>query len=177
MKKLAILLVLLISPMIAMAQNPFDKFENEDDVSSVIVTKNMFKLLSTIDFESDDPEVQDYKELVNSLNNIKIFTTDNPSVAKRMNDAVAGYVSGSGSLSELMRVKEDDKNIKFYSKEGKNENYVSELLMHMVGNVDGEKLSVIMSITGDIDLKKISKLTKDLNVPGSEELKNLDKKN
>ena len=177
MKKLAILIVLLISPLVITAQNTFDSFENEDDVTSVIVTKNMFKLLSKIDFESNDPEVQDYKELVNSLENIKIFTTDNPSVASRMNSAVSSYVSSSGSLSELMRVKEDDKNIKFYSKEGKDENHVSELLMHLVGDVEGENMSVIMSITGDIDLKKISKLTQDLNVPGSEELKKIDKKN
>ncbi len=68
-------------------------------------------------------------------------------------------------------------NIKFYSKEGKNDNYVSELLMHLTGNIDGEDRTIIMKITGNIDLKKISKLTSDLNMPGSEELKNLDKKN
>ena len=47
MKKLAILIVLLISPLVITAQNTFDSFENEDDVTSVIVTKNMFKLLSS----------------------------------------------------------------------------------------------------------------------------------
>ena len=48
--------------------------------------------------------------------------------------------------------------------------------MHMVGDVDGKKMTVIMSITGNIDLKQISKLTQELNVPGSEELKNIDTK-
>lgn len=174
MKKLAIVIAILVSPLVASAQT-FDSFEGKKDVTSVVVTKNMFKLLSKIDFESSDPEVQEYKELVNSLENIKVFTTDNPDVAKQMNDAVAGYVSGSGKLAELMRIKEEDKNIKFYSKEGRNENYVSELLMHMIGDVDGKNLAVIMSITGDIDLKKISKLTQDLKVPGSEHLKDIDK--
>ena len=69
------------------------------------------------------------------------------------------------------------KNIKFYSKEGKSENFVSELLMHLTGNIDGEDRTIIMSITGKIDLKKISKLTSDLNMPGSKELKNIDQKN
>ncbi|KAA3623239.1 MAG: DUF4252 domain-containing protein, partial [Flavobacterium sp.] len=41
---------------------------------------------------------------------------------------------------------------------------------------EGKDGTMIMSITGNIDLKKISKLTKDLKVPGSEELKNIDKK-
>ena len=71
---------------------------------------------------------------------------------------------------------DDDKNIKFYSKEGKSDNFVSELLMHLTGNIDGEDRTIIMSITGKIDLKKISKLTSDLNMPGSEELKNIDQK-
>ncbi len=175
MKKLAILLAIIFAPMVISAQT-FDSFEDEKDVSSVIVTKNMFKLLSKIDLESDDPEAQEYMELVNNLDNIKVYTTENPEVAQRMNSAVTNYVGKSKDLSELMRVKDDGKNIKFYSKEGKNENFVSELLMHLKGDVDGKKMTVIMSITGNIDLKKISKLTHDLKVPGSEQLKNIEKK-
>ena len=176
MKKLTILIALILAPMVASAQNAFDSFEDEKDVSSVVVTKNMFKLLSKIDLESDDPEVKEYMELVDNLDNIKIFTTENASVAKRMDAAVTSYVAKSSALAELMRVKDDGKNIKFYSKEGKNENFVSELLMHLTGDVDGKNMTVIMSITGNIDLKQISKLTKDLNVPGSENLKDIDKK-
>jgi hypothetical protein len=137
----------------------------------------MFKLLAKIDLESNDPETKEYLELVNNLENIKIYTTENVEVAKRMDAAVEKYLGKSKGLSELMRVKDDGKNIKFYSKEGSDENHVSELLMHLSGNVDGEDRTVIMSITGNIDLKKISKLTSDLNMPGSEELKNVEKHN
>ncbi|PKA83949.1 uncharacterized protein DUF4252 [Ulvibacter sp. MAR_2010_11] len=175
MKKLAVLIALIIAPLVATAQS-FDSFENEKDVTSVVVTKNMFKLLSKIDLESNDPDAKEYMELVNNLENIKIYTTSNPEVADRMNTAVTGYISKSKGLSELMRVNDDGKNIKFYSKEGKNENFVSELFMHLNGMIDGKMTTVIMSITGNIDLKKISKLTQDLKVPGSEELKNIDKK-
>lgn len=174
MKKIAILITILFAPMVVSAQT-FDSFEDEKDVTSVIVTKNMFKLLSKIDVESEDPEAKEYMSLINNLENIKIYTTENPEVAKRMNSAVIAYIGKNKALSELMRVKEDGKNIKFYSKEGKNENFVSELLMHLDGNIDGKATSVIMSITGNIDLKQISKLTRDMNVPGSEELKNIDK--
>jgi ATP phosphoribosyltransferase len=177
MKKLAILMAILVAPMLMSAQNVFDSFEDERDVSSVVVTKNMFKLLSKLDLESNDPEAKEYLELVNNLDNIKIYTTENEEVASRMDAAVATYLSKSSGLSELMRVKDDGKNIKFYSKEGKNENFVSELLMHLTGNIEGDDRTIIMSITGNIDLKKISKLTSDLNMPGSEELKNIDKKN
>lgn len=176
MKKIAIIIALAIMPMVSWAQNAFDSFEDEKDVTSVVVTKNMFKLLSKMDLNSTDPEAQEYLKMVNGLDNIKIFTTENPAMAQKMDAAVSKYVAGSSNLGELMRVKDDGKNIKFYSKDGKNENYVSELLMHLDGIVDGKPMTVIMSITGNIDLKQISKLTEDLKVPGSDQLKNIDKK-
>src|SRR5690606_4193438 len=115
MKKIAILLTMAILPMISWGQNAFDSFENEKDVSAVVVTKNMFKLLSKMDLNSNDPEAQAYLNMVNNLENIKIFTTENASIAKRMDDAVAKYIASSKDLGELMRVKEDGKNIRFYS--------------------------------------------------------------
>ena len=176
MKKLAILIALVVAPMLVNAQNAFDAFEDENDVTSVVVTKNMFKLLAKIDLESNDPETKEYLDLVNNLDNIKIYTTENVEVAERMDAAVAKYLGNSKGLSELMRIKDDGKNIKFYSKEGSDENHVSELLMHLTGDIDGEERTIIMSISGNIDLKKISKLTNDLNMPGSDELKNLENK-
>lgn len=177
MKKVIILLALFITPFAVSAQGSFDSFENEKDVTSVIVTKNMFKLLSKMDLDSDDPEVKDYLNMIDNLNDIKIFTTDNPEVAGRMTSKVTSYVKGNRALSELMRIKEDGKNIKFYSKEGSNENFVSELLMHLDGVMEGEPMTVVMSITGNIDLKQIGKLAEELKVPGSEELKNIKKEN
>lgn len=88
---------------------------------------------------------------------------------------VSSYL-GKGSLEQLMRVNDGGRNIKFYSKPGRNENYVSELFMFMEGEKDGKPISVIMSITGDIDLTQLSKLASDLKVPGAEELKKVEKK-
>ncbi|MEL6812979.1 MAG: DUF4252 domain-containing protein [Bacteroidota bacterium] len=176
MKKLAILVAFMITPMLVSAQGVFDSYEDENDVTSVVVTKNMFKLLSKIEVESDDPEVQEYMSMVNSLDNIKVFMTENESIGARMKSDVQKYVNSSSGLEELMRVKDDGKNVKFYSKQGKDENHVSELLMFLDGEMEGKDGTVVMSITGDIDLKQISKLTKELNVPGSDELKNVKKK-
>lgn len=175
MKKLGILIAFLIVSNLTFGQSAFDSFENERDVTSVVVTKNMFKLLSKMDLNSTDPEAQEYLTMVNDLDNIKIFTTENSAVAKKMNIAVTDYLASSKSLGELMRIKDEGKNIRFYSKEGKNDNFVSELLMHLDGVIDGKPTTVIMSITGNVDLRKISQLTKDLKVPGSEELSKLEK--
>lgn len=177
MKKLAILVAFMIAPILVSAQSMFDSYEDENDVTSIVVTKNMFKLLSKIEIESDDPEVRAYMEMVNNLDNIKVFITENESIRARMKADVKKYVSSSNGLEELMRINDDGKNVKFYSRQGKDENHVSELLMFLDGKMDGKEGTVIMSITGNIDLKQISKLTKELNVPGSDELKNVEKKN
>ena len=77
-----------------------------------------------------------------------------------------------------MRIKDSGKNIKFYSKsDGKNDDIVKELLMFMDGDEEGEPISVILRITGKIDLTQLSKLTSDLNVPGADQLKNAKSKN
>ena len=175
MKKLAILVAFMISPMLVSAQGVFDSYEDEKEVTSVVVTKNMFKLLSKIEVETDDPEVKEYMDMVNSLDNIKVFMTEDKGVGARMKADVQKYVGASKGLEELMRIKDDGKNVKFYSKEGSDENHVSELLMFLDGEMDGKEGTVVMSITGNIDLKQISKLTKELNVPGSDELKNVKK--
>lgn len=175
MRTLFLTIVFITTTMVSFAQGYFDKFEDEKDVTAVVVTKNMFKLLAEIDIDSKDPEVRNYMEMVNNLDNIKIFITENKEVAARMKSSVESYLASAKGLSELMRVKDDGNNIKFYSRPGKSENFVSELLMFLEGNVEGKNSTIIMSITGNVDLKQISKLTKDLKVPGSEQLKNIDK--
>ena len=39
MRKIAILIALAIAPMVSWAQNAFDSFESEKDVTSVVVTR------------------------------------------------------------------------------------------------------------------------------------------
>lgn len=179
MKKYIIIAIIAIAPGLIFAQTDFDKYENMNDVSSMVMTSKMFKLLSKIDFESADQETQQYIDLVENIENIKVFATSNKSIGSKMKTDVNSYLKKS-SLDQLMRVNSDGKNIRFYSKPGKNEDYVSELFMFLEG-MDDESGSnespdaVVLIITGNIDLKQVSKLADDLNIPGGQELKNVDK--
>lgn len=174
MKKIAILFIIGLLPMITNAQ-AFEKYENMKEVDAMIMTSKMFKMLAKVDFSEGDEEAQQYVRLIENLDEIRMFTSSNNQVRSEMARDVDTYLK-NGSLEQLMRVNEDGKNIKFYSKPGKNENVVSELFMFLEGQEDGEPISVILSITGDIDLSQLSRLTRDLKVPGAEELNNLDKK-
>lgn len=175
MKKIIVITVIALVSQTMFSQSVFDKFEEHQDVTSMIVTKSMFKLMSKIDLSSNDPKAKEYLNMVENLENIKIFTTDNPTTASEMKKTVDSYLKSSTSLSELMRVNDDGKNVKFYVKEGKDDNFVTELFMFLEDANSKDSKAVVMSITGNIDLRQISKLTADLNVPGSEQLKNIEK--
>ena len=167
-KNILILLVALV-PLSGFSQSLFDKYEELDDVTSVVVNQSMFNLLAKIDVEVDDPEAQDFMDIAKSVKSLKVFTTDNASFGADMKSSVNKYLKAS-SLTELMRVKDKDANVKFYIKEGKDSDHVSELLMFVTGlkevEADGRKFeTVLLSLTGNIDLNKINSLTKKMNLP------------
>ena len=160
--------------MTMVAQNQFDKFESMKGVSSMVMNQKMFKLLSKVDLNSSDPEMQAYIDLVNNLENVKMFTTTKENLASQMNSTMNNYISSS-NLEELLRATDDGKNVKFYYKSGSNDDYVKEFVMFLNGDIDGEDRTVFFQVTGNIDLKQISKLAQELNFKGSEALKDVDK--
>jgi len=161
-KKIIILIALVIVPFVSNAQSQFDKFEDMEGVSSVIVSQKAFELMTKIGAESDD----EYLNLIMNLKSLKVFATESASVAAQMASEVNKYLK-TANLEELMRVNDDGNNVKIYIKEGSSSDYVKELFMFVKSN-DGQ--TVIVSLTGNIDLKQISKLTEKLNIPGGEHL-------
>lgn len=88
-----------------------------------------------------------------------------------MKSTVDKYLKSS-AMEELMRVKDKDANVKFYIRQGKDADHVKELLMFVDGingtaKMPGDRKveTVLLSLTGDIDLNKISTLTKKMNLP------------
>ena len=47
------------------------------DVTSLVMNQKMFKLLGKMDLDSNDPEMKNYIDMVNSLEDIKLFSTLN----------------------------------------------------------------------------------------------------
>ncbi|MDC6365030.1 MULTISPECIES: DUF4252 domain-containing protein [Flavobacteriaceae] len=178
MKRNILIVLVAVLPLTGFSQSLFDKYEDLDEVTSVVVNKSMFNLLAKIDVEVDDPEARDFMDIASSLKSLKVFTTDDSKIGADMKNSVNSYLK-SARLEELMRVKDKDANVKFYIKQGKDDDHVSELLMFVTGlkeiEADGRKFeTVLLSLTGDIDLNKINSLTKKMNLP--EELNNAGKK-
>ena len=162
-KSLAILSAAFISMSVS-AQASFEKLEANKDINTVVVSQKMFQMLSKID--SKDADAKEFMEVANKL---KIFTTENTTAATQMKTEALAYVK-TAALSELMRVKDKAQNVKFYTKGGKDANNVAELLM-LVEPSETSKQTVVLSLTGDINLNKIGVLTKNMNLP--QEVKDL----
>lgn len=170
MKKLTFLLIFTLLPFLGSAQ-AFDKYEGMKEVDAVVITSKMFKLLTKIDLNADDPETQQYIDLIENLKEMRVFSTKSSYVREQMAADVASYLKNN-SMEELMRVTEGGKTVKFYYKPGKSEDFVSQLFMFMNGK--GDEPSVILNITGDINLSQVSKLAQDFNIPAGEELENIE---
>jgi hypothetical protein len=173
MKK-TVLLLLVFLPSFLFAQSSFDKFEDKDDVNSVIVNKKMFELMSKVKVDTKDKEMLQYLTLLKKLDNLKVFTTNSSKLSSEMKSSVTSYLK-SNPLEELMRVNSDGKNVKIYIKSAGSSSIVKELLLFMEGDLK-DTPTVILSLTGEFNLDELSSLTERMNLPGKDELKKASKK-
>jgi hypothetical protein len=164
MKKIIVLIAFIVAPIFTNAQSIFDNLEDMDGVDMVIVTKDAFELLNKFKPKSadvKDNEVMQAFEMINELNEFKMFSTDNLDIASKMEKMVNSAIKKS-KLTQLMRIKQDDSRIKIYVKATKNKNYVSEVLMFVKGidkQTKGMSEAMVMSLTGNIDINKMSEFT------------------
>ena len=168
MKKLAIIVMLSIVAFAAKAQNDaiskyFSKYEKDTEkFSAVSISGKMFAMINSIEVEDDED-----KALVESLGKIKgvkVLFAEKGVDGPAMYTEALGLINGKG-FEELMSVRDEDKDIKFYIKEKGNK--IDEMFMVMGGKAEFGMVSIV----GDgIDINQLYKLSKSL---GMDEFKHL----
>ena len=168
--------VFLMVPLLMNAQSPidkvFDKYASQDGFTSVNISKEMFQMLMQIgQGDSKDTSMVDMKKMMEQLTGLKVltFSFDSTKVVK----AVAVYnefagVFPAGTYKELMTINEGRQNIKFMTKQdagGK----INEMVMLMKDKTE----VAVLSLTGNIDLSTVSKLSKGMNIHGMEGLRKM----
>ena len=169
MRKLVFVLMFSVFPAVFFGQAAFDKFDGQEDVTSIIVNKKMFELMSKVKVDATDKSAQPYLNLIKKLDNLKVFTSGSTRVSSEMKVTAEKYMKSAG-LEELMRINDGGKNIKIWVKSGAKDSQIKELLMFMEGTSKGNE-TVLMSLTGDFDLNELSVLTDKMRLPGGDELK------
>ncbi|MGB6151336.1 MAG: DUF4252 domain-containing protein [Pricia sp.] len=172
MKNIHLIFTLVLLPIFGFSQSVFDKYDAMDNVGSVTVNQSMIRLAGNIAaFDESDQESQDFADIAQSLEGIKVFITEDADISQDMAVTVKEYLKSS-TLEELMQVKDKDATVKFYVKEGSDEDHVSELLLFVsdinnshIGIKNRKFESVLVSMTGNIDLNKIGALTSKMGLP------------
>ncbi|MBC7642334.1 MAG: DUF4252 domain-containing protein [Flavobacterium sp.] len=173
MKKF-IIAVAIIATNTFFGQSIFDKFDGQDNVTSIIVNNKMFDLMSKVKMEGTDKETQQYMALIKKLDNLKVFMTTNNKIAAEMKQSSDSFLKIS-KLEELMRVTDNGRNVKIYVKSGASDSQIKELFMFIEGS-GKENQTIIMSLTGDFDLNELSSLTNKMHLPGGDALRKASKK-
>ena len=182
MKKVMTIIVMamMLLPISGMAQDIFEKYNGNSEVTYVSIQPKMFQMIAKMGINVDDAEAKAYMDMVKSITSFKTIVTDNKTISADISKWVK---SRSSSLEELMQVKDNGAEVKFYVKEGKDSDHVKELLIFVNGidkvmqangvEVNGQQRkieTVVVSLTGDINLNEISKLTDKMSIPGGKHL-------
>ena len=162
MKKIIFLISMAAISTISYGQSILDRLEDMDGVSSVVISKDAFEILSKFNFESDKGgnEMTEVFKMIDDLNEFKTFSTDEPDIAVQMENMVKSAVKVQ-KLTELMRLKEHDSKVWIYVKTTSNKDLVSEVLMLVKGidkRTNGMSEAMIISLSGSIDINKMSTL-------------------
>ncbi|MCC7506472.1 MAG: DUF4252 domain-containing protein [Saprospiraceae bacterium] len=174
MKKLVLILLgFAWMTQAAQAQNDaitrfFEKYMEDERFTVVFVAPKLFDMVGKI--ETDDPEWETYREVVGDLTGLRVLTADS------IGDGVALYKEAlskvpANEYSELLTVRDGQENVRIWVKDSGN--IIHELLL-LVGSPDE---FVLLSLTGKIDLDKISTLSKALDVDGIDQLEKVKSKN
>ena len=161
MKKIVFIFALILSTGMAFAQSIFDKYEDYDAVTSVIATDEMFKLLKEIEPEST--EAKDEISMLSDLTGLKVFATDDAKIGNEMKADADAYAK-SKQMKELLRINDQGAKVRFYIIRSDKPHFAKQLVM-IVNELKSDKNhTIVMLVTGNIDLRKLSKLNKKVKI-------------
>jgi hypothetical protein len=147
----------------------FEEYYGKKGVTSFVIGKSMLQVFANANGSVDSKE---FKELVSQIDKIVIMTVDSDS--ENPNRSSDFYKKTKGAIpksyKQLMHVKKEKETVTIYMDE-KNDK-VREVIML----ISEPKNTVLMSISGNLDLAKLSELSEKMNISGFENLNSIDKK-
>ncbi len=172
MKKLMVGAMMMLMSAAAFAQGDaiskfFSKYQNDESFSQVTISSKMFSLLTNM--ETNNKDDQEIINAISKLKGLRILAKEHARDGRTLYKEALALVPKD--YEELMSVRDEDKDMKFFIKEtspGK----ISELLMVMGGLED----FMVLSLFGEIDLKQIGKIGKKMDIDGLDHLHKLDDK-
>ncbi len=171
MKKIIIMSAIFLVGMLVFGQQTavdkiFERYGGKEGYTTVHISSFMFNLLNSL--ETDDPEYNEFKKATSGINSIKILTQDgsnSESFGKELLEMLP-----RSEYQEMMTVKDQEEEVLFLARESGGK--ITEFLLIVSGGSD----DVLIAITGDIDLESLSSIASGLDIPGMENLDELEKR-
>jgi hypothetical protein len=146
-----------------------NKYKDNGKYLSVKIEGGLLKMLSSV--ETNDEDTKEFLNAVSKIEAIDVHSVDrkdgdfNESDIKKFKKDIS-----KENFDELMIVRDGDSDIDFLIKEYKG------TIRNLLFVVDDPDEFVIVSISGDIDLKTIAKITQNMDIKGSKHLDRLEEK-
>lgn len=169
MKRIFLGGMLIMFTLLAMGQTSavdkvFDKYNGKDGYTTVFISSFMFNMLNSL--ETDDPEYNEFKKATSGIKSIKILTQEGGN-SESFGAELLKMLPRS-EYQEMMVVKDKDEDVLFLAREVNGK--ITEFLLIVSGG--GE--DALIAIQGDIDLKSIAKIASGMDLPGLENLEDLE---
>ena len=166
MKRAYLLIATICFPIILHAQSAldrlFDKYSGKAGYTTVSINQSMFDLFSAV---ADGKEDKEFKDISSRLSSIRILSCECKTGANAVQEFYKQVIRllPASEYQNLMEINDGGETVKLLIK--KHGEKISELVM-----VAGGKDASVISLTGDIDLKQVSRLSKSMNIKGLDHL-------
>lgn len=179
MKKLSFLLVVVVMalmPSITKAQSAidglYDKYAGKDGFTSINISPEMFNMMSGFNMNDSSQKAVAAMNAIKQIKSLKMLVYEPKDSIKALEfyHVIQKMVPTNG-FKDLMSINSQDSKLKFLARQDPN-GKIKELLMI----VHGSDETMIMSLTGLIDMKTISEISKSMNIQGMSDLQKLGNK-
>jgi hypothetical protein len=171
MKKRWSLLMLLVVPVLMMAQNPMDslyeEYAGKKGFTSVNISPEMFRMFAEKKIDTTHIDDADSKEAINmisNMNGMKILTYSKKDPRDNSFYEEIKRSFNFDEYAELMKVKEENTDVTFYIK--RKGDMISEMLMV----ADEPDETVVMNFSGLFNMRTVSRLGQSMNIHGMDHL-------
>ena len=173
MKKVIVIFSAMMFSVAAMAQNDaiskfFSKYQNDETFTYANISSKMFSMFTNMEVENKQD--QEVLSAISKLKGLRVLQKSEARNARELYKEAMGLIP-SKEYEELMSVRDEDKDMKFFVKEtspGK----IGELLMVMGGNDE----FLVLTLFGEIDLKQVGRMGSKMDIDGLKNLQKLDEK-
>lgn len=135
-------------------KNLFEKYENEDNVTIVSISKSMFNLIPG-NIKTGNVDI---KSVLPKIESLLLITTDKSAVREKMSSEFKFLIEKNKDYEELMRIKSDKTNVIFNIR--KKGDMIHELIMLVTDEEDFAAIQLL----GNFTLEDIKNIAKDTDV-------------